>query len=115
MRSTTKTRGALALFLLVSLVHLCAISAAGGDLKNLTRHSLKPVLPEHMTQTARFPITPPPPGVTAAIGTIAWTNLQQATPSWICTTGGNSSVSLGLKKGGRVSILERRRLYVLFP
>jgi hypothetical protein len=115
MRSTTKTRGALALFLLVSLVHLCAISAAGGDLKNLTRPSLKPVLPEYLTQTGRLPLAAQPLGVAATIGTVVWTNLQQATPSWICTTGGNSSVSLDLKTGGRVSILERSRVNLQFP
>jgi hypothetical protein len=101
----------LALFLVVSLLHLSSITASGGDLKNLTRPSFK----EHMTQTARLPLAAQPLGVAATIGTVAWRNLQQATPSWICTTGGNSSVSLDLKTGGRVSILERSTVNLQLP
>ena len=108
MRSTTKTRGALALFLVVSLVHLSSISASGGDLKNLSRPSLKPVLPEYLTETGRLPLAAQPLGVAATVGTVAWKNLQQATPSWICTTGENSSVTLDLKTAGKVSILEQQ-------
>src|SRR5262249_41228817 len=107
MRPLTKTRAALALFLVVSLLHLSSISASGGDLKNLTRPSLKPIVPYDPTQTGRLPLAVQPVGVAATIGTVVWTNLQRATPSWNCRTGDNSSVTLDLQTAGRISILER--------
>jgi hypothetical protein len=115
MRPVTRTRGAVALFLVVSLLHLSSITASGGDLKNLARPSLKPVLPDYLTQTGRLPLAAQPLGVAATIGTVVWTNLQQSTPSWICRTGDNSSVTLDLKTAGKVSILERSRVNLQLP
>jgi hypothetical protein len=105
----------VALFLVVSLIHLTSISASGGDLKNLSRPSLKPVLPEYLAESGRLPLAAQPLGVAATVGTVAWKNLAQTTPAWNCRTGENSSVTLDLKSAGKVSILEQSRVNLQFP